>query len=138
MAKYFTPKELYHSDTAVAKGIDNTPPPPIAAKLATLANRLLDPARELWGAPITVNSGYRCPVLNKAVGGVATSQHTKGEAADITTGTVSGNKLLFGKIVAAMNRGEIEFDQLIDEKNYSWLHLSYNGSGNRRQILHLK
>lgn len=137
MAKHFTMAELTASDTARKKGIDNTPPPDIAAKLAALANKLLDPARELWGAPITVNSGFRCPQLNVAIGGAAGSQHMKGEAADITTGTVTGNKLLFDKIVAAQKRGDIAFDQLIDEKNYSWLHVSFRAGGNRNQILHL-
>jgi uncharacterized protein YcbK (DUF882 family) len=136
MAKYFTKEELIRSNTATARGIDNTPPPAIAAKLAALANRLLDPIREMWGAPITVNSGYRCPVLNKAVGGAAGSQHLKGEAADITAGSPVENRKLFNMIVAARERGEISFDQLIDESGYSWLHVSYSGK-NRNQILHL-
>jgi len=55
------------------KHIDNSPSPLIQAKLVNLINNLLDPIRELWGEPITVNSGYRCPLLNKAVGGVPTS-----------------------------------------------------------------
>ena len=136
MAKYFTKEELTRSNTAGARGIDNTPPPAVLVKLTALANKLLDPVRELWGAPITVNSGYRCPQLNAAVGGAASSQHLKGEAADITTGTVTGNKLLFDKIVAAQKRGEIAFDQLIDERNYTWLHLSWS-INNRNKILHL-
>jgi len=135
--KYFTIQELTHSTTATARGIDNTPPPQVAVKLAALANNLLDPVRELWGAPLTVNSGFRCPVLNKAVGGVPTSQHVKGEAADITTGTVSGNKRLFNKIVAAQKAGQIRFTQLIDESNYTWLHLSYDGQNLKNQVLHL-
>ncbi len=136
MAKYFSLAELTASDTARQKGIDNTPPPDAVVKLTALADKLLDPIREMWGAPITVNSGYRCPQLNVAVGGAVASQHLRGEAADITTGTVSGNKQLFDKIVAAQKRGEIAFDQLIDESNYSWLHVSYSAK-NRNQILHL-
>lgn len=137
MAKHFTQRELIRSNTAATQGIDNTPPPEAVARLAALANKLLDPIRELWGAPIMVNSGYRSPLLNKAVKGAADSQHMRGEAADITTGTVTGNKLLFNKIIAAQKRGKIQFDQLIDENNYSWLHVSY-AAGNRNQILHLK
>jgi uncharacterized protein YcbK (DUF882 family) len=138
MAKYFTQAELTASDIARARGIDNTPPPSVLPKLAALANKLLNPVREMWGAPIRVNSGYRSPDVNKAVDGAAGSQHIKGEAADITTGTVTGNKILFDKMVAAQKRGEIAFDQLIDEKGYRWLHVSYRASGNRNQILHLK
>ena len=136
MAKYFSLAELTASDTALQKGIDNTPLPDAVVKLTALADKLLDPIREMWGAPITVNSGYRCPQLNAAVGGAVASQHLRGEAADITTATVSGNKQLFDKIVAAQKRGEIAFDQLIDESNYSWLHVSYSAK-NRNQILHL-
>ena len=90
--KYFTINELIRSDTALQRGIDNTPPPPIKIKLSNLINNLLDPIREAWGGPITVNSGYRCPVLNRTVGGVPTSQHQKGEAADITVGSPEQNR----------------------------------------------
>lgn len=132
MAKYFTIQELTSSTAATTKRIDNTPPPNIKVKLTTLMNSCLDPIRELWGAPITVNSGFRCPELNKVVGGAKDSQHMKGEAADITAGSPVKNKELFDKIAAS----GIEFDQLLDEKNYSWLHISYKASGNRKQILH--
>lgn len=93
----------------------------------------LDPIRELWGKPIGVNSGYRSPELNRAVGGKTTSQHQRGEAADITTGSVEGNRKLFELIQAS----GIEFDQLIDENGYKWLHVSYVSRGNRKQVLHL-
>lgn len=125
--------ELTRSERALARGINNTPGPEAAARLDVLARRLLDPVRELRGAPLKVNSGYRCPALNKAVGGAASSQHLLGEAADITTGSRKENKKLFNAIV----EGGLEFDQLIDEKDYSWLHLSYREGRNRRQILHL-
>jgi hypothetical protein len=133
MAKYFTLNELIRSETALARGIDNTPPCEAAACLETLARLLLDPARELWGAPLAVNSGFRCPALNKAVGGTPTSGHLRGEAADITTGSREGNRRLFEMIAAS----GLEFDQLIDERNYRWLHLSYREGANRHQILHL-
>jgi hypothetical protein len=133
MAKYFSFDELIRSGKALSLGIDNTPGAEAAERLEVLAERLLDPVRELWGAPLTVNSGYRSPVLNAAVGGVAASQHLRGEAADITTGSRKGNKRLFEAIVSA----GLEFDQLIDEKGYSWLHISYRAESNRRQTLHL-
>lgn len=141
MAKHFTKEELIGSTTAVAREIDNTPPPAVLPKLAALANKLLDPVREMWGAPICVNSGYRSPGpkgLNAAVGGAINSQHMRGEAADITAGSPAKNRALFDMIVEAQKRGEISFDQLIDESNYTWLHLSFKAVGNRNQILHLK
>ena len=135
--KHFTITELSRSATATVKGIDNTPSPDIRQKLQTLIEELLDPIREAWGGPITVNSGYRCPALNKAVGGVATSQHQKGEAADLNAGNPVKNKMLFDKIVDMQKAGHIQFDQLIDEAHYQWVHISYRKGNNRNQILHL-
>lgn len=135
MAKYFTFKELTGSETAKHLGICNSRLPLEAAvRLDQLMDYLLDPVRVMWGAPVFVTSGYRCPELNTAVGGAVGSQHVKGEATDITTGSREGNRKLFDMIVAS----ELEFDQLIDECNYLWLHLSYRMNKNRRQVLHLK
>ena len=83
--KYFTIRELTKSNTAVRKGINNTPNSTIINSLTELINNVLDPLREKWGAPIKVSSGYRCPALNRAIGGATNSQHMKGEAADITS-----------------------------------------------------
>ena len=136
--EYFTIEELCASDTARRRGIDNTPPAAAAGSLRTLAERLLDPIRAEWGSPIAVNSGYRCPALNAAVGGVSTSQHLRGEAADISAGTPAENKRLFDRIIAMQRAGKIAFDQLIDESNYKWIHISYRTEGNRGRVLHLK
>jgi uncharacterized protein YcbK (DUF882 family) len=73
MGKYFTIKELTKSSVATKKKISNTPTKEIENKLEALIENVLDPLRELYGKPITVNSGYRCPALNKAVGGVSNS-----------------------------------------------------------------
>ena len=134
MGKYFSINELTASREAVRREIDNTPPPEVRRKLNGLIVNLLDPVREVWGAPILVNSGFRCPVLNKAVGGVPASQHVRGEAADITAGSPEKNRRLFDMIAA----GDFPFDQLIDENDYAWIHISYKPSGGRKQILHLK
>ncbi|WP_298063849.1 D-Ala-D-Ala carboxypeptidase family metallohydrolase [uncultured Rikenella sp.] len=136
--KYFTIEELCASETARRRGIDNTPPDALAGKLQTLIEQLLDPIRTVWGAPIVVNSGYRCPALNAAVGGVPTSQHLRGEAADITAGSPAENRRLFDKIVELQKAGKLAFDQLIDESGYKWLHISYRAGANRNQTLHLK
>lgn len=130
--QYFTIQELTASSTARARGIDNTPNAQVEANLTKLIDAVLDPVRRIWGRPITVNSGFRCPALNAAVRGVANSQHLTGEAADITTGSREGNRELFEKI----SRSGVPFDQLIDESGYSWIHISYSGR-NRRQVLHL-
>lgn len=129
--KYFTIDELCRSNTASRLGIDNTPPPDVVKNLEALVDAILDPLREDIGAPIIVDSGYRCQKLNKVVGGAAKSQHTKGEAADINIGSAAGNKRIYDAIKA-----NFDFDQLIDEHNFSWVHVSYKAAGvNRRQTL---
>ncbi len=135
MAKYFTFGEMVASDIAKAKGIDNTPDWQSIDNLRNLVEHVLEKVRALWGAPIHVNSGYRCEVLNKAVKGSKNSQHLRGMAADITTGTIEGNRRLFDMVA----QSDIQFDQLIDECGYQWLHISYDAlvAVPRRQILHL-
>lgn len=130
--KYFTITELSKSSTAAQKGIDNTPNPDVIKNLESLVEHILDPLREKFGKPITVNSGYRCPALNKAVGGSKTSHHMTGLAADITGGSVARNRILFSLIQEL----DLPFDQLIDEKNYKWIHVSFSEKP-RKQILHL-
>lgn len=133
MGQFFTIRELTDSDTASKRGIDNTPGGSERQALTRLIDNCLDPIRRMWGGPITVNSGYRCDKLNAAVGGVPTSQHRLGEAADITAGSPQENKELFEKI----RYSNIQFDQLIDEKGYAWVHVSYREGRNRKQVLHL-
>lgn len=120
------------SAVARSRGIDNTPPPQAVAALHDLIGHLLDPLREAWGGPVVVNSGYRSPALNAAVGGAPRSRHMYGEAADITVGSPSANAALF----ALLESGGFDFDQLIDERGYAWLHVSWCRT-NRRQVLHL-
>lgn len=130
--KYFSMSELTDSATARQLGIRNIPSAEAQANIVALTENVLDKAREAWGKPIIVNSGYRCPRLNKVVGGVSNSQHVTGEAADITTGTKYGNKWLFNYI-----RDNCDYDQLIDERDYTWVHVSYKRNGvNRRDVLH--
>ncbi|MDR2449794.1 MAG: peptidase M15 [Prevotellaceae bacterium] len=127
--KHFTLKELTVTDT----GMPNRPGTEEEKNLINLVDRLLDPVREQWGRPIRVNSGYRSISVNLAVGGATTSQHLRGEAADITAGSKENNQKLF-KIIA---EGHV-FDQLIDESEYTWIHVSIKRNGvNRKQILHL-
>lgn len=130
--KYFTLKELTRSTTATAKGIDNTPTPEVEKNLTLLVENVLDPLWDIYGKPITVNSGYRCPELNKAVGGSKTSDHVKGFAADITGGSKEENERIFNII-----KHNFHFKQLIDEKGFSWVHVSYDPSNLKNQILKL-
>ena len=130
--KYFSIKELTKSATAQRKGIKNDPSIQEVANLTALVEKVLDPLREAYGRPIIVTSGYRCEKLNKAVGGAASSQHVKGQAADIRSmdDTPEENRKLFDLIVKL----KLPFDQLINEYGYDWVHVSY-GPRNRRQKL---
>lgn len=130
--KYFTIEEMTKSSTATAKGIDNTPSEEGVLKLQKLIEAVLDPLREWYGKPIKINSGYRCEALNKAIGGAKSSQHMLGEAADITVGSKEENKKLFDYI-----KDNLEFDQLINESNFSWVHVSYREGRLRKQVLAL-
>ena len=130
--KYFTIKELCKSSTATQRKIDNSPNSEIVNNLEQLVDNILDPLREKYGKPIIVNGGYRCQALNKAVGGSKTSSHCFGLAADITGGSKTENKKLFDLV----QQLKLPFDQLIDEQNFRWIHVSYSTKP-RKQILHL-
>ena len=127
--KHFTIKELTASATAQRLDIDNTPTAEAVANLQQLVANVLDPLRETYGRPIYVNSGYRCPALNRAVGGVSSSQHLTGEAADITAGNNRENRRLLGLI----KKMKLPVDQVIDEQDCTWLHVSY-GPRHRRSF----
>lgn len=117
--KYFKLSEFINSATANRLGIDNIPSFEVVDNLNRLAD-YLDGIREKFGKPISVSSGYRCPMLNKAVGGVVTSQHLKGLAADLVCSDME--KLL------SIIRETKGFDQVITEHNKGsksyWIHLS--------------
>ena len=133
--KYFIIEELTDSAVARQLHIDNTPDKMCIQNLQALVEHVLDPAREALGKAIRVNSGYRCPRLNKCVGGVDNSQHIKGEAADIDTGHPAENKKLFEILL------KLPFDQLIWERGNkqgpAWIHVSYKRNGeNRKEVLY--
>lgn len=131
--KHFTLKEMCRSNVAEVRRIENKPDAIQEKALTALVDNVLDPLRERFGRPIIINSGFRSKDLNRAVGGAATSQHMKGEAADIYAGTKEGNRELFEII-----RKYLPFDQLINENDYNWIHVSYRADGkNRSQILKL-
>lgn len=133
--EYFTIKELTKSSTAIRNKINNTPSAEEEKNIVKLIENVLDPLRKAYGKPIIINSGFRNKQLNTLVGGSKTSQHLTGQAADIQTiaDTKEENKKLFD-LVQKLN---LPFDQLIDEYDYNWIHVSYS-SRNRKQILHIK
>lgn len=133
--EYFTIKEMTKSSTAIRNKIDNTPSKEEEKNIIDLVENILDPLRKEYGKPIIINSGFRNKQLNKLIGGSKTSQHLTGQAADIQTivDTKEENKKLFN-LIQKLN---LPFDQLIDEYDFNWVHVSYSPR-NRRQILHIK
>ncbi len=121
--RYFTFTEFERSETATKYAIDNSIPDKLKYNVAALVDKVLDPLRLAWGKPITVTSGYRCAELNKAVGGVPTSMHLHGCAADITTGNEVNNRRLY-QLAQDLN---LPYFELIGQKyDFRWLHISYN------------
>ena len=136
ISKHISYKEATFSQTATRKDIDNTPSKEILERMRTVAENVFEPLRAHVGGPIKINSFYRSIMLNTAIGGSKSSQHTRGEAIDIddTLGNMS-NKDMFTFI-----KDELDFDQLIwefgDDENPAWVHVSYvSPENNRRRIL---
>lgn len=127
--KYFEMKEFERSTTAVRLGIENDIPFSLKPNIRLLVNKVLDPIREHIKIPVYVNSGYRSPLLNKAVGGVPGSQHVIGQAADITTHIRNADLEIINYV-----KGNIVFDQMIIYKNF--IHISYRGWHDRKQIIY--
>lgn len=120
--------EVIRSESAKRNGISNMPTPEHIENFKILATKVFEPVREHFGVPIRISSGYRSAELNKCIGGSATSQHSTGEAIDIDQdGTTITNKQVFDYI-----KDNLAFDQLINEFNYAWVHVSYKANGKQR------
>lgn len=137
--KHFTISEFIKSDTAIRKKVWNGATREIEDNIIALVGAVLDPLREKYGKPVHVTSGYRCLTVNKAIGGAVTSQHTKGEAADIVgcDGSTEETFKLGRMIVASGNFDQIIFEDVErDRLNPKWIHVSWKRTGdNRGEIL---
>lgn len=130
-SKYFSVKEMLHSDTANKLKIDNTPiSDEIVDNIQYLMGRL-DEIREGYGKPIFINSAYRCPKLNEAVGGVSSSYHQLGLAAD----------LRYDSDLKDFIVKNCQFDKLIEERSKSvvWIHIQFkiDKDKERNQVLNI-
>ena len=132
LSRNFTLNELTRSGTAQRRGIDNEPTDAHLDNLQRIVDEILQPMREDLG-PIRVTSGYRSPKLNRAIGGSSRSQHCKGEAVDIQfwEGGDMDNEVIYDYILD----NEIEFDQMINEFDFSWIHISLKEKANRNRVL---
>ena len=127
LSEHFTLEEFVYSDTAKARKIDNTPSTAVKSNLTRLAVAL-ESVRAAVKAPLTISSGYRSPVLNKAVGGASNSAHLTGLAADITAKGYTPRQL-----AEAIIKAGIKFDQLIYEG--TWVHFGLSAGVGRQQVL---
>ena len=135
MTANFTLKELTNSMTARRMGFDEqfNPSDEVIRNLQLLAENILQPLRDAVGHPIQVQSGYRCIRVNTYIGGAKNSQHTYGQAADIED-YINGNKFLYDKIIEL----NLPFDQLINEFDYDWIHVSYSDRNRRQKLVAYK
>lgn len=134
VGKYFTISELCGSSTAKSKGIDNSPSEEVVKNLNTLIKKVLDPVRSIYGKPIRITSGYRCPELEAVISGAGSSQHMTGCAADMQPYSDGNLNDIFKAVIS-----NGVYDQLIIEEanGKKWVHVSYSESL-RKQILAYK
>ena len=136
ISKHISYKEGTNSTTAIRRGIDTTPNDEQLDNMELIAEKVFEPLREWVGGPIKINSFFRCPDLNKAIGGSLKSQHCQGQAIDIDdTYKVVANSDMYNYI-----KNNLDFDQLIwefgDDDNPNWLHVSYvSKEDNRNRCL---
>ena len=133
LSKNFTLQEFTKSVSAIRNDIDNSPNAEHIRNIQLLVKYVLQPLREGLNKPIRITSGYRSEALNKAIKGSKKSQHCKGQAADLQfkVNGVMSNKMIWDKIIEL----DLPFDQMINEFNYSWIHISYNHEYNRKAML---
>ena len=125
ISEHISYKEGVRSNTATRRGIDNTPDNKQLDNMELVADEVFEPLRAYVGGPIKINSFFRCPELNKAIGGSSKSQHCKGQAMDIDD--------TFGRMTNAEMyhwiKDYIDFDQMIwefgNDDNPDWVHISY-------------
>ncbi len=131
ISKHITLQEATESATALRMGIKNVPNEVELESMKYVSENLFEPIREWYDKPIKVNSFYRCLALNKAVKGSLTSGHVLGNSIDIS----GGNKIENKKIFEFIKTSGLDFDQIINEYDYTWIHISLKKDKNRKKIL---
>ena len=133
LSKNFTLSEITKSNTAKRLGITNAPNQEHLNNMQILIRDLIQPMRDALG-PIRISSGYRSPVLNRAIGGSTKSQHCKGQAVDIQFW--EKGEMCNKKVYDWVLKEGIKFDQMINEFDYAWIHISLRPDDkNRRMVL---
>lgn len=122
-SEFFSLAELIKSSTATKHHIDNTPPADVIKNLQYGVDMVLDPLRRIYGKPIIITSGYRCPKLNTLVGGVSNSWHTQGNAADIHVASLTEATKLFSNLQKIPSVDTVLFEH---SGSGQWLHVQWN------------
>ena len=133
LSKHLDIGEVIRSESAKREGIINMPTPEHYENLKVIAEKVFEPIREHFGVPILISSGYRSEALNVYIGGSRSSDHSKGRALDLDMdGSSSGvtNKMIFEFI-----KDNLDYDQLINEFDFAWVHVGYRLNENRKQTL---
>ena len=131
ISKHISTAEATESATALRLGIKNVPNEVELDAMKYVAENLFEPIREWYNSPIKINSFYRCVALNKAVKGSLTSGHVLGNSIDIS----GGNKVENKKIFDFIKTSGLDYDQVINEYDFTWIHISLKKTGNRKQVL---
>ena len=132
LSKNFVLSEITRSNTATRLGINNEPSKKHLENMQVLITELIQPMRDALG-PIRISSGYRSPQLNRAIGGSSKSQHCKGEALDLQfwkDGSMCNQEIYHWVL-----KSGLQFDQMINEFDFAWIHISFKEKNNRNQVL---
>jgi len=132
LSKNFVLSEITRSNTATRLGINNEPSKKHLSNMQVLITELIQPMRDALG-PIRISSGYRSPQLNRAIGGSSKSQHCKGEALDLQfwkDGSMCNQEIYHWVL-----KSGLQFDQMINEFDFAWIHISFKEKNNRNQVL---
>lgn len=143
ISEHITYEEAVYSAKAAAKGLTNIPNDEQLNNMKLVAERCFEPVRNWWGRPIKINSFFRSKEVNILVGGAinsqgkSISQHTKGEAIDMTAGSKEDNKKIF-----EWCKANLIYDQILwefgDDSGPDWVHISFRKNANRNQSIRIK
>jgi len=131
LSKHFTLEEMTRSDYAIRNNIDNTPSEQVIENLKNLCEHTLEPLRDIVKKPIQILSGYRCPEVNKGIGGATNSQHVEGKAVDIVVPQMTVDELF------DLANKYVDYDQVIHEFG-RWVHISNSTPQRRMKLLAVK
>lgn len=134
LSRHFSLEELTRSDWAIRNGVDNTAPEWVRINLLLLCERILEPIRDMFGAPVLIHSGYRSPIVNRAIGGAERSEHLQGKAADFEVTGVSNEAVMYHLHGTNLHIGQC----ILEFPPDGWIHVSYDPQAKRQFLVATK